>query len=247
MDSCCVVTGGAQGIGKIIARVLLDSGYTVVIADNDREALDETLEELDHEALHGTLADVGNEEDVIRVFDFVESDMPKLCGIVNNAGISCNVPVTDLDLSDWMRVINTNLTSVFLTAKYGTPLMDTGSAIVNIASTRALMSEPDTEAYSASKGGIVSLTHSLAVSLGPRIRVNAVSPGWIDVSGMKKRRLRSPESLSEEDHLQHPAGRAGRAEDIALMVRYLLSADAEFITGEQIVIDGGMTRKMIYC
>ncbi|MFW6120163.1 MAG: SDR family oxidoreductase, partial [Petrotogales bacterium] len=115
--------------------------------------------------------------------------------------------------------------------------------IINIASTRALMSEPDSEPYSAAKGGLLALTHSLAVSLGPWVRVNAISPGWIDVS---KHKVGVPEELSEKDHLQHPAGRVGRPEDISEMCLYLASDKASFITGANIVIDGGMTVKMIY-
>jgi NAD(P)-dependent dehydrogenase (short-subunit alcohol dehydrogenase family) len=111
------------------------------------------------------------------------------------------------------------------------------AAIVNIASTRALQSEPNTEAYAASKGGIVALTHALAVSLGPAVRVNCISPGWIDVRASQ---------LSDQDHAQHPVGRVGKPLDIAKLVLFLLSEDAGFITGQNFVVDGGMTRKMIY-
>jgi NAD(P)-dependent dehydrogenase (short-subunit alcohol dehydrogenase family) len=118
--------------------------------------------------------------------------------------------------------------------------------IVNIASTRALMSEPDTESYSASKGGLVALTHALAVSLGSDVRVNCISPGWIDVSSRQKRSRRQAEILSEADHAQHPVGRVGRVEDVAAMAVFLASAESGFVTGQNFVVDGGMTRKMIY-
>jgi NAD(P)-dependent dehydrogenase (short-subunit alcohol dehydrogenase family) len=108
-------------------------------------------------------------------------------------------------------------------------------AIVNIASTRALQSEPQTEAYAAAKGGLVALTHALAMSLGPRVRVNCISPGWIAHQPVRKK-----------DHAQHPVGRVGRDEDVAQMIAYLLSDAAGFVTGQNFVIDGGMTRKMIY-
>jgi NAD(P)-dependent dehydrogenase (short-subunit alcohol dehydrogenase family) len=127
---------------------------------------------------------------------------------------------------------------MFLMAKHAAPhLRRTRGAIVNIASTRALQSEPDSEPYAASKGGVVALTHALALSLGPRVRVNCVSPGWIDTRAAK---------LSRADHAQHPVGRVGRPEDVAELVAFLLSDAAGFATGQNYVLDGGMTRKMIY-
>jgi NAD(P)-dependent dehydrogenase (short-subunit alcohol dehydrogenase family) len=140
-----------------------------------------------------------------------------------------------------------NLTGAFLMAKHAAPhLRQVRGAIVNVASTRALQSEANTEAYSASKGGLVALTHALAVSLGPDVRINCVSPGWIDVSGWQKVANRKPATLSDADHAQHPAGRVGTPEDIAEMVAYLLSDAAGFVTGQNFVVDGGMTKKMIY-
>ncbi len=240
-----VVTGGAQGIGRSVCACLLDQGYAVVLADCDPEALADAGAQFAHKKILLQQADVKREDDVRRLFAQVKESGCSLAGIVNNAGIMLSRPVGELTLEQWHEVLDTNLTSVFLTAKYGSPLMEYGS-IVNIASTRAFMSEPDTEAYGASKGGIIALTHSLAVSLGPAVRVNAVSPGWIDVSHAKKRSAGPPEALSPEDHRQHPAGRVGRPEDVAETVLFLLSPKSGFITGENIVIDGGMTRKMIY-
>ncbi|MBS1113574.1 MAG: short-chain dehydrogenase/reductase [Nitrospirae bacterium] len=108
------------------------------------------------------------------------------------------------------------------------------------------MSEPDTEAYSASKGGIVALTHALSISLGPEIRVNCISPGWIEVRGWRKKSRRDKPDLSETDHSQHPAGRVGKPEDIASLAEFLISDQAGFVTGANFIADGGMTRKMIY-
>lgn len=118
--------------------------------------------------------------------------------------------------------------------------------MVNIASSRALSSEPNTEAYTASKGGVVALTHALANSLGPDVRVNAVSPGWIETRDWQKLSNRKEPDLREIDHKQHPAGRVGRPEDVAHLVAFLLSNRAGFITGQNVVIDGGMSTKMIY-
>lgn len=155
--------------------------------------------------------------------------------LVNNAGIAgpATGPVETLALADWRRMIDTHLTGAFLMTRAAVPRLRDGGSIVNIASTRAFMSEPETEAYAAAKGGLVALTHALAVSLGPRLRVNAIAPGWV-----------TTESLRPEDHAQHPAGRAGRPDDIADAVLYL--SQAGFVTGQTLVIDGGMTRKMIY-
>lgn len=144
-------------------------------------------------------------------------------------------------------MIGTNLTGMFLCVKHSVShLRCARGAIINIASTRAIQSEPNTEAYSAAKGGVLAFTHALAMSLGPDIRVNCISPGWIDVSEWKKCRLAKNPHFTEQDHAQHPAGRVGKPEDIATLVAFLISDEAEFITGQNIIVDGGMTKKMIY-
>jgi NAD(P)-dependent dehydrogenase (short-subunit alcohol dehydrogenase family) len=163
----------------------------------------------------------------------------RLDALINNAGVSTlgKFSVTDLPLEEWNRVIGVNLTGCFLMAKYTAPfLRKTKGAIVNIASTRAMMSEPDSEAYAASKGGVVALTHALAASLGPDVRVNCISPGWIET--------REEAEHSAADRAQHPAGRVGTPQDIAELAAYLISAG--FVTGQNVVADGGMTKKMIY-
>ena len=243
-----IVTGGAQGIGKAIAERFLAEGAQVVFADADAEAGAETLAEL---AAQGSVrfvkTDVSREEDVKALIAATLDAFGRLDILVNNAGISEFQPLDALTLDAWNRVLGINLTSIFLATKYAAPaLRASRGVILNMASTRAMMSEPDTAAYSASKGGIVALTHSLAISLGPDVRVNCISPGWIDVSGWKKSSARHPEALRDVDHRQHPAGRVGRPEDVAAAAAFLCSEEAGFITGENLVLDGGMTRKMIY-
>jgi NAD(P)-dependent dehydrogenase (short-subunit alcohol dehydrogenase family) len=167
--------------------------------------------------------------------------------LVNNAAVMVRKPLAELAPDEWRRVLDVNLTGPFLCSRAFAPLLRTRTgSIVNIASTRALMSEAHTESYAASKGGLVALTHAMALSLGPEVRVNCISPGWIDTTALAKHSRRQRVLLSAQDHAQHPAGRVGKPEDIAAMVLTLASTEAGFITGENIVIDGGMTRKMIY-
>lgn len=243
-----VITGGAQGIGKAIALRLLKDAMQVVIADTDEEAGAEASAEC---AALGDVqfvrADVAEEADVRRLTETAIRTFGGINLLVNNAAISRGQPVTQLSLADWNRVLAVNLTAPFLCAKHMAPfLKERRGTIINIASTRALMSEAHTEAYSASKGGVVALTHALAVSLGPEIRVNCISPGWIETVSWRKQSARQNPVLSEADHAQHPAGRVGRPDDIAGLVAYLASAQGTFMTGANIVVDGGMTRKMIY-
>ena len=247
-DKVALVTGGGQGIGKAIALTLLERGMRVVIAEADAEAGAETEREY---AAKGDIlfveTDVSRDDDVRRAISECEGRFGGLDALVGNAGINIVKPLAALSLDEWRRVIDTNLTGYMLFAKHAeAALRKRKGTIVAIASTRALMSEPNTESYAASKGGIVALTHALAASFAPDIRVNCISPGWIDVSAWKKSSNRKQAELRPEDHAQHLAGRVGRPEDIAALVAYLIGPDSGFITGANFVVDGGMTRKMIY-
>jgi NAD(P)-dependent dehydrogenase (short-subunit alcohol dehydrogenase family) len=242
-----IVTGGAQGIGKVISQQLLKKGFCVSVFEIDEEAILEFKEEFKNENLAFFVTDVSSEESVQKSISESVTKFRNISGLINNAAIQIDKPVTELTLEEWNLVIGANLTGAFLCAKHAAPLLkNSNGCIVNISSSRAFQSEPNTEAYSASKGGILALTRALAMSLGHEIRVNCISPGWIDVSGIKKKSKANQIELSEADHLQHPAGRVGKPEDIANMVLFLLNPENDFITGQNFIIDGGMTKKMIY-
>lgn len=242
-----IVTGGAQGIGKVISQQLLEKGFCVSVFDIDDEAIEEFKVETKSEHIVFLKTDVADEESVTKSVAASVKMFGKISGLINNAAIQIDKPVTELSFEEWNRVIGVNLTGAFLCTKHATPwLQKSNGSIINISSTRAIQSEANTEAYSASKGGILALTHALAISLGPEIRVNCISPGWIDVSGIKKKSKSKQITLSETDHLQHPAGRVGKPEDIANMISFLLNPENGFITGQNFVVDGGMTKKMIY-
>lgn len=243
-----LITGGAQGIGKGIAAFFLEQNIQVIIIDHDKAAGKETEKELNpFGAVQFIHANVGEEKDIKEIVRMINKDYGRLDCLINNAGIMVRKPISQLTLKEWNKVINVNLTGAFLCAKHTAPsLKKSQGCIINIASTRAFMSEPNTEAYSASKGGIFALTHALAISLGPRIRVNCISPGWIEVSEWKKKAHRHSPNFTAADCAQHPAGRVGKPQDVASLVWYLLSDQARFITGANFFVDGGMTRKMIY-
>ena len=252
-NKTAIVTGGGQGIGKAIVQAFSHHEARVVIAEKDEEAGREVVEWLsakggNKEALHFVRCDVSNEEDVKRLMEEASLKYGRIDYLVNNAGLSRFKPFPELSVEEWDEVLNTNLRGAFLCAKYAAPYLKKTQkgVIINIASTRAIMSEPHSEAYAASKGGLVALTHALALSLGPEVRVNAISPGWIEVRDWKKKSQREKVHHSKDEDRQHPAGRVGEPEDIGRAVVFLCSGEAGFITGQNIVIDGGMTKKMIY-
>ena len=233
-----LITGGAKGIGRAIARHLLASGWHVAIIDLANSGLRRVLaRDRDILAIEGDVREEHTASDAVAatIHRFHHLD-----AVVSNAGIIIRKPLRRLTLAEWHRVLDTNLTATFLLARAAEkPLRKARGAIVTIASTRASMSEPNTESYSASKGGLLALTHALAMSLDPEVRVNCVSPGWIET--------RDYSGLRRKDHKQHPAGRVGRPGDVAEIVSWLLDGKRSgFVTGANFVIDGGMTRKMIY-
>jgi len=234
-----LVTGAANGIGRAISHHLLDAGWCVTAFDLPKTRLVQQFRGWARSAvtIEGDAADEDAVHEAVRLG---LERFGRLDAVVANAGILVRRPLRRMTLEDWHYVIDTNLTSTFLLAREAQrALRSTKGSIVTVASSRALMSEPNTESYAASKGGLVALTHALAVSLGPAVRVNCVSPGWVATADYNK--------IKRRQHLQHPAGRVGRPQDIAEMVAFLLDREKSgFVTGANFTVDGGMTRKMIY-
>jgi len=254
------ITGGGAGLGRGIAWHFARAGYGVSIIDRDRQAGAECLQVM-REA--GTKAlfvpgDVSKPADVNRWLAKTRAELGVPDVLINNAGTEIRKDVLTLSVAEFDRVIAVNLRGTFLCSqavarmmakrrlpKNGQKERERG-CIVNIASTRAFMSEPGTEGYTASKGGIIALTHGMAISLARhRIRVNAVSPGWIEVGDWQKAAKARAPHHSKADREQHPVGRVGVPEDIAKACRFI-AEDAPFMTGQNLILDGGMTVKMIY-
>ena len=243
MKSTVIVTGAANGIGKAVSTAYAEAGWNTVLADIDEEAGEPLASRLYREgySAHFVACDVSNPGNISSLVEESDELFGGIHAIINNAGVSEFESPLELTVENWDRILNTNLRSCFLLSREAAPVMKEsgGGSIVNIASTRARMSEKNSEAYAASKGGIVALTHALALSLSDfGIRVNCISPGWIMTGEY--------ESLRDVDHSQHPAGRVGKPGDIARACFFLTDPENSFITGENLVVDGGMTRKMIY-
>jgi NAD(P)-dependent dehydrogenase (short-subunit alcohol dehydrogenase family) len=242
-DKIVLVTGAANGIGKAISKEYLNLGATVILADIDENAgLTFQKESISqgYQALYYKI-DLKNVGEIRNMFRAVLLKYKKIDILINNAGIGRFKSILEVTEEDWDEVLNVNLRGMFFTSQEfakcnkGT----TYGRIVNISSSRFLMSEANTEAYSSSKGGIVSLTHALSISLSDEnITVNCISPGWIENNNYEK--------LSEEDHNQHPSKRVGKPEDIARTCLFLTDEKNDFINGQNIIVDGGMTKKMIY-
>jgi hypothetical protein len=242
-DKIVLITGAGAGIGRALALAYAEQGALPVLADKNADGLEQTgklLEEAGYDSL-SFVADMSKPDEIVQLLRDIEIMLGRLDIVVNNAGFGIWKSPLELTVEEWDSVVNTNLRGTFVCSREAAKLMRAGGggAIVNISSTRAAMSEPDSEAYAASKGGILSLTHALAVSLGPdRITVNAICPGWIETGDYAK--------LRDEDHSQHPAQRVGRPEDIAKACLYLTDPGNDFVTGTHLTVDGGMTRRMIY-
>ncbi len=249
-----LITGAARGIGEGIAVRLQAAGWNVVLADileAEGRRMEAKLNRGRKKGFGRAMfipCDVADETQVAAAVAWTVAEFGRLDALVNNAGIAhpYNSPVEKLSLDDWNRKMAVNLSGPFLGAKHAAPYLRRapgGGAIVNISSTRAIMAEPNSEIYNTSKAGLLGLTRSLALSLGPQVRVNAICPGWIDTRSAKA----SAAAAKREKHAQHPVGRLGRPEDIAELALFLVAGKRSgFITGQTFVCDGGMTVKMVY-
>ena len=217
-----VITGGAHGIGKAVAESFRADGVTVHI-------IDKTLGDW-------FVGDVGDKDTLERFAKHVIEQSGHVDYLINNA-LPIMKGIDECSYEDFQYVLSVGVTAPFYLTKLLMPVLSDGASIINISSSRDRMSQPKTESYTAAKGGIAALTHALAISLAGKARVNSISPGWIDTTDTE---------IIGADALQQPVGRVGTPEDIAEMVKFLCSDKAGFITGENICIDGGMTRQMIY-
>ena len=217
-----VVTGGARGIGRCICDSFKAAGaevYVIDLLENDCFVGDLSDKTVLEKFVNKVITEQG------KVDFLINNAAPKMCGITNGS------------YEDFEYALKVGVSAPFYLSKLFMPYFSKGASIVNISSSRDRMSQPETESYTAAKGGIAALTHALAVSLSGRVRVNSISPGWID---------NAYTVYEGADAVQQPAGRVGNPPDIANMVLYLCSDMAGFITGENITIDGGMTKQMIY-
>ncbi|KQM20274.1 SDR family NAD(P)-dependent oxidoreductase [Novosphingobium sp. Leaf2] len=247
-DKTAIITGGGAGIGRGLVLHFAGLGWRVAALDLNQQALDELGALLPADRFLAIACDVGNEPAVRNAFSKIGKWTDSAHLLVNNAGIADPVcgPLEDLTAQRWHAYIDASLTATFLCTREALPLLRAAApaSVVNMSSTRAQQSEPDTFAYAAAKGGVSALTHAMAVSLGPDIRVNAVLPGWIETGPWQAADARASARHSRRDKAQHPVGRVGTVEDIAQAVEWL--AGAGFVTGQEIVVDGGMTKRMIY-
>ena len=221
-NKVCVITGGANGIGKSIKEEFEKQGCKCYVID---------IVEGNH-----YVGDISNKETLHKFVDYVIEKEGKIDYLINNAPPLFK-GIDECSYEEFNYALSVGVTAPFYLTKLFMPYFNEGASVVNISSSRDRMSQPQSESYTASKGGISALTHALAVSLSHKVRVNSISPGWIDTTST---------TFDGADVNQHPVGRVGEPKDIANLVLFLCSDKASFITGENICVDGGMTKLMIY-
>ncbi len=227
-DKIVVITGGANGIGRNMVQEFMAAGAKAAVIDADPKG---AACDLYYQG------DIAEEKNLEQFVSQVITKYEKIDYLINNACLSRKGILSACGFEDFNYVLKVGVTAPYMLTRLFLKYFNKNGAVVNISSTRAAMSQADTESYSAAKGGIAALTHAMAISLAGKVRVNSVSPGWIDTA-------RSGQS--REDKEQHPVKRIGEPYDITRTVMFLCSEDSGFITGENITVDGGMTKRMIY-
>jgi NAD(P)-dependent dehydrogenase (short-subunit alcohol dehydrogenase family) len=223
-----IITGASNGIGRQIAKKLRKK-YHIINIDIVENKMDD---------VEFYKCDLSNKDELLKTIEKIKSNISSLYALINNAARISFKPLDEQSLDEWEKTLSVNLTAPYILSKeFAFYLKESKGHIINISSTRALMSESGTEAYTATKGGISSLTHALAISLSPNVKVNSITPGWINTDKNYK--------ATKKDNLQHPSGRVGVPDDVVDTVKFLLK-NRGFITGSDFVVDGGMTKKMIY-
>ncbi len=223
-----IITGASKGIGRVIAKSLRKKYHiiNIDIVENKMDGVDFYK------------CDISDKSQLIKTIEKIKINIDSLYVLINNAAIFSHKILEKQTFEEWENILSVNLTAPYILSKeFAIFLKESQGHIINISSTRALMSEVGTEAYSASKGGISSLTHALSMSLSPEVKVNSITPGWINTD--------ENYLPTKNDNFQHPSGRVGTPEDVVDVVKFLLK-NRGFITGSDFVIDGGMTKKMIY-
>ena len=236
-DKVCIVTGGSNGIGKRIIEDFIKAGAKICFIDIDEEGAKTLIDKYKENILYFK-GDISEESTLKEFYKIVKSKYEKIDYLINNACISKGGILSNCSYEDFNYVLKIGVSAPYTLTKLFINDFNKDASIVNISSTRAYMSQPDTESYTAAKGGITALTHALSVSLAGKVRVNSISPGWIETS--------EDATHSIEDKNQHLVKRVGKVSDISNMVMFLCSEKSSFITGQDISIDGGMTKLMIY-
>ncbi|HYH02364.1 MAG TPA: SDR family oxidoreductase [Bacillota bacterium] len=245
-NKVCVVTGGANGIGRCIVDQFAKKGAKVAFVDLDQAGGERIAESIKAGGGDGLFywGDIAEKEVLENFAHQVIVTYGRVDYLINNACLSRKGIISGCDYDDFNYVLKVGVTAPYMLAKLFRDHFGAGGAIVNIGSTRVGMSQQDTESYTAAKGGIAALTHALAVSLAGKVRVNSVSPGWIDVGANDDPNYEVKHSTADRN--QHLVNRVGKPLDIASAVMFLCDAENGFITGENITVDGGMTKQMIY-
>ena len=223
-----IITGASKGIGRVIAKSLRKKYHiiNIDIVENKMDGVDFYK------------CDLSDKGQLLKTINKIKSNIDTLFALINNAAIFSHKILEKQTFEEWENILSVNLTAPYILSKeFAIFLKESQGHIINISSTRALMSEVGTEAYSASKGGISSLTHALSISLSPEVKVNSITPGWINTD--------ENYLPTKNDNFQHPSRRVGIPDDVVDVVKFLLK-NRGFITGSDFVIDGGMTKKMIY-